>query len=75
MLGISRNNPGMELANSMSFMDVEMNLGSNENNSFTPLQQKVYSILQPVNTASGLHRAMLLQNFPTNQHREVKLVL
>lgn len=37
-----------------------------------PVQEKVFRILQPVQSSMGLSRTKILENFPANQHREVK---
>lgn len=62
-------NPGAELANSMSFMDTD---NSVRQTGLTPIQEKVFRILQPVQSSMGLSRAKILENFSANQHREVK---
>ncbi|KAF2889128.1 hypothetical protein ILUMI_17045 [Ignelater luminosus] len=74
LAAIRQNNPGAELANSMSFMDMDVDKSSNSTG-FTALQEKVYRILQPVNTQAGLDRATILSKFPTNQHRDVNAAL
>jgi len=73
---IKKNNPGAELANSMSFMDNDVEMATaGGGTGFTAIQEKVYRILQPVNTQQGVNRSTILQQFPPNQHREVENAL
>lgn len=65
---IQAKNPGAELANSMSFMDTD----NTKHTGLTKIQEKVFQILQPVESSMGLSRAKILENFPPNQHRAVK---
>ncbi|CAH1169892.1 unnamed protein product [Phaedon cochleariae] len=70
---IKANNPGAELANSMSFMNdnpTDSGMGG-----LTTLQEKVYKILQTNKTQQGMDRATLLSNFNANQHRQVNEAL
>lgn len=67
---IRANNPGAALANSMSFMDDDMNGGGVMG--LTPMQEKVFKLLQSNNTPEGMDRQTLLKAFPANQRREVK---
>lgn len=65
------NVPGAELANSMSFMDVQMG-NKSANVGFTQIQQKVYDILQQCNVPNGRSRTFILERFPANQQNAVK---
>lgn len=68
---IRAKNPGAELANSMSFMDTDTGT-YNGQFGLTPLQEKVFRILQPVETLNGLSRQQVMQHFSPNMHREVR---
>ncbi|KAK5647788.1 hypothetical protein RI129_002680 [Pyrocoelia pectoralis] len=74
LANIKKNNPGAELANSMSFMG-DMDLGNSARPHFTPLQEKLYNILKADTSAQGLHRTVVCQSFPPNLHREVNTAL
>lgn len=67
---IKTNNPGAALANSMSFMDD--NMGDGVVSGLTPLQEKVFKILQTGTSTTGMERSAILKHFPSGQHREVK---
>ncbi|XP_023025944.1 replication protein A 32 kDa subunit [Leptinotarsa decemlineata] len=71
-LQIQANNPGAALANSMSFMNDPIDSGIS---GLTPMQQKVFKILQTNTTPKGMDRDTLLSNFPANQHRQVNEAL
>ncbi|KAF5280063.1 hypothetical protein FQR65_LT15100 [Abscondita terminalis] len=71
---IKKNNPGAELANSMSFMGENMDTSSN-NSSLTKMQEKVYNILRGDRSAQGVHRSVVCKEFPVNMHREVDATL
>ncbi|KAJ8980535.1 hypothetical protein NQ317_008332, partial [Molorchus minor] len=73
VMQIKVNNPGATLANSMCFMDE--NVADNGQAGLTPMQKKIFNILQSDTTAAGLDRRTVLTHFPQNQHREVKVYL
>ncbi|CAH0551859.1 unnamed protein product [Brassicogethes aeneus] len=60
-------NPGTALPNSMSFMD-----DNNISSGLTAIQAKVQRLLQTDQSTAGMHRDVLLKNFPSNQQTEVK---
>ncbi|KAJ8963075.1 hypothetical protein NQ318_018539 [Aromia moschata] len=70
-LQIKANNPGATLANSMSFMDE--NMADNGQAGLTPMQQKVFKILQTNLTPAGMDRQTVIGHFPQSQIREIKL--
>lgn len=53
----------------MSFMDTDAGTGQF---GLTPLQEKVFRILEPVQSLNGLSRQQVMQHFPPNMHREVR---
>ncbi|KAG5894779.1 hypothetical protein JTB14_005215 [Gonioctena quinquepunctata] len=69
---IQANNPGAALANSMSFMNEPADSGMS---GLTPLQEKVFKILQTNTTQKGMDRDTLLSNFPPHQHRAINEAL
>ncbi|XP_072394736.1 replication protein A 32 kDa subunit [Diabrotica undecimpunctata] len=68
---IKVNNPGAALANSMSFVD-QYDSGTS---GLTPIQEKVFKILQTDQTLNGMSRNTLLSNFPPNQHKQINEAL
>lgn len=74
LASIKKNNPGAELANSMSFMN-DMDMSNSTRPNFTPLQEKLYNILKSDNSVQGLHRTVVCQSFPPSLHREVNAAL
>lgn len=69
---IKKNNPGLALANTMSFMDD--NMGESGGSGLTPVQQKVMKILESNPSETGPSRQFIMKHFQPNQHREVKYV-
>lgn len=70
------NNPGAELANSMSFMSGDNDMSAARQMGLTPLQEKIYRIIQPMsNTTAGISRQAVMQHFSVNQQREVNAAL
>lgn len=63
------NNPGAELANSMTFMTPE---DFTKQMGFSPIQEKVYNMMLSIKNQSGISRQYIFDNFPKNQQREVK---
>ncbi|XP_056641576.1 replication protein A 32 kDa subunit [Diorhabda sublineata] len=70
---INVNNPGAALANSMSFVDYEM--GGGGNSGLSPMQEKVFKILETDDTMNGMSRDTLYSKFPPNQHKQVNEAL
>lgn len=72
---IKKNNPGAELANSMSFMGTDMETSTSNNLKLTSFQEKIYNLLRSNTSAQGIHRSIICKGFPPNLHREVDAAL
>nr|CAI5851401.1 unnamed protein product [Callosobruchus analis] len=69
---IKTNNPGAALANSMTFYDDNMDgTGGANNMGMTPIQHKVFILLQKDSSQNGLHRDAIMKHFPPNQRAQV----
>lgn len=71
-INIRKNNPGVALANTMSFIDD--NMSDQRSSGLTPIQQKVMKILESNSSETGPSRQFILKQFSANQHRDVKYV-
>lgn len=71
-INVRKNNPGVDLANTMSFIDD--NMSDQRTSGLTPIQQKVMSILETNQSETGPSRQFILKHFSPNQYREVKYV-
>ncbi|XP_050306079.1 replication protein A 32 kDa subunit [Anthonomus grandis grandis] len=71
---IKQNNPGASLANAMTSM-TETAIDHDQQSNMTPIQLKLFKILQADDSQSGPDKATIFSHFPKHQIREVNEAL